>query len=298
MNIKHLNYVVTIAQERYITKAAEKLFISQSSLSYALSSIEKEVGQPLFYRQKNGVIITQAGEKYVEAAQKILHIQDELMKELKILQSNTYIRVASSSIWGTSLIEEIIPKFRRKHPDAYFELKGQAELFYLNAEIAKGNLDFCFLSLSSFDRLDTNMQILKKEPLFFAVPSNHPYCRQNLSPMIPATDIATCFSSDTFLLSRPGSSIRKIADHIFSVLDFAPAHIFEVNGLRLTCGMVAEEEGPAFIPESARFENDRIRYYSMDPVYSRYNVLMHKPLNNCNETEQSFYRYVMNLFVL
>lgn len=95
MNIKHLNYVVTIAQERNITKAAEKLFISQSSLSYALSSIEKEVGQPLFYRQKNGVIITQAGEKYVEAAQKILHIQDELMKELKILQSTPISGIAS-----------------------------------------------------------------------------------------------------------------------------------------------------------------------------------------------------------
>ena len=50
MNINHLQYIVMIAQERNITKAAEKLYISQSSLSYTLSAVEKEMRQPLFFR--------------------------------------------------------------------------------------------------------------------------------------------------------------------------------------------------------------------------------------------------------
>jgi len=62
MDIKHLNYIIAIADERNITKAAEKLFMSQSSLSYYLTTLEKELGTPLFLRQRHGVTITPAGE--------------------------------------------------------------------------------------------------------------------------------------------------------------------------------------------------------------------------------------------
>ncbi|MGO4997852.1 LysR family transcriptional regulator [Oribacterium sp. Sow4_G1_1] len=108
MNINHLQYIVMIAQERNITKAAEKLYISQSSLSYTLSAVEKEIGQPLFFRQKQGVVITPAGEKYVEAAKKILRIHDETMRELRAMQKSTNIRLASASIWGSKFIEDKI----------------------------------------------------------------------------------------------------------------------------------------------------------------------------------------------
>lgn len=294
MNTKHLQYIVMIAKERNITKAAEKLYISQSSLSYTLSLIEKEAGQPLFFRQKQGLVITPAGEKYVEAANKILHIQNELMRELRIMQKNSNIRIASSSVWGTQLIEEILPKFRKKHPETYFDVTAQVELYYLDAEIQKGKLDFSFISLSPFDRLNSNTQILREEPIFLAVPAGHPYCRFNPGDVMPVDDIAGHFKDDTFLLSRPGSSIRTIIDHVFEAFSFTPRRIFEVNGLHLTRGMVAEDEEPAFIPLSACLPNPKIHYYRTDPLLYRYNVLVSKPLNNCNETEQTFYRFILS----
>lgn len=294
MNAKRLQYIVTIARERNITKAAEKLYISQSSLSYTLSLVEKEVGQPLFFRQKQGLVITPAGEKYVEAAKKILHIQNELMKELRTMQINSNIRIASSSVWGAQLIEEILPKFRKKHPETLFDVTAQVELYYLDAEIQKGQLDFSFISLSPFDRLDCNTQILQEEPIFLAVPASHPYCRQNPGDVMPLDDIPGYFKDDTFLLSRPGSSIRTIIDHVFDAFPFTPRRIFEVNGLHLTRAMVAEDEEPAFIPLSACMPNPKIHYYRTDPVLYRYNVLVSKPLNNCSKTEQTFYRFVLS----
>ena len=248
MNINHLQYIVTIAQERNITKAAEKLYISQSSLSYTLSVAEKEIGQPLFFRQKQGVIITPAGEKYVEAAKKILSIHDETMRELRAMQKSTNIRLASSSVWGAKLVEEIIPKFHKKHPEAFFDITAQVELYYLDAEIRKGNLDFSFISLSPFDHLDSNMQILREEVLFLAVPAGHPYCLRNPGDVMPLSDIPLNFGEDVFLISRLGSSIRTTVDHVFESLSFTPKRIFEVNGLYLTIGMVAEEEGPPLFP--------------------------------------------------
>ncbi|MDD6411176.1 MAG: LysR family transcriptional regulator [Oliverpabstia intestinalis] len=294
MNINHLQYIVMIAQERNITKAAEKLYISQSSLSYTLSAVEKEIGQPLFFRQKQGVVITPAGEKYVEAAKKILRIHDETMRELRAMQKSTNIRLASASIWGSKFIEEIVPKFHKKHPEAFFDITAQVELYYLDSEIQKGNLDFALISLSPFDHLDSNMQILREEPLFLTVPVSHPYCQRNPGDVMPLDDIPQYFKDDVFLISRLGSSIRTAVDHVFESLSFTPKRIFEVNGLYLTIGMVAEEEGPAFIPLSTVCENPKIHYYRTDPVLYRYNVLVSKPLNNCNETEQTFYRYVLS----
>ena len=61
LEIKYLNYIITIANERNMTKAAEKLFVSQSSLSYYLSKLEQELGTPLFFRQKNELLPTPAG---------------------------------------------------------------------------------------------------------------------------------------------------------------------------------------------------------------------------------------------
>lgn len=61
MDFREFQYVVTIADCRSITEAAKQLYISQPSLSYALSKIEKEVGMKLFDRSKQPLVLTEAG---------------------------------------------------------------------------------------------------------------------------------------------------------------------------------------------------------------------------------------------
>ena len=61
MNIRNIRYFVTIAQERSITSAARKLFVSQQSLSGQLKKLEEEAGTPLFYREVP-LRLTPAGE--------------------------------------------------------------------------------------------------------------------------------------------------------------------------------------------------------------------------------------------
>ena len=82
MDVKHLQYIITVADEGNITKAAEKLFISQSSLSYYLTTVEKQLGTPLFLRQRHGVTITPAGEKYVAACREVVAIRNKLYDEI------------------------------------------------------------------------------------------------------------------------------------------------------------------------------------------------------------------------
>ena len=79
---KDLTYVVAVAECRNIHKAAEKLYISQPSLSRYISRIEQMLGMPLFYRRNNGMELTEAGEVYVAYAKEILLLRRNMEIEL------------------------------------------------------------------------------------------------------------------------------------------------------------------------------------------------------------------------
>ena len=72
MDTKALEYILEIARCRSVTRAARSLGISQSALSQILLRVEREIGTPLFVRQKRALKLTEAGELYVEAAESII----------------------------------------------------------------------------------------------------------------------------------------------------------------------------------------------------------------------------------
>lgn len=65
MDLKELNYVVTVANEGSISRAAEKLFMSQSSLSQAIRVLEQDLGTSVFVRTTRGVRPTAAGDAFI-----------------------------------------------------------------------------------------------------------------------------------------------------------------------------------------------------------------------------------------
>ena len=72
MNMTTLEYFVALAQAPSINQAAQQLYISQSSLTRAIQSMEKELGIPLFYRDKSGITLTEAGQQILPEAREML----------------------------------------------------------------------------------------------------------------------------------------------------------------------------------------------------------------------------------
>ena len=96
VDFKQLTYIITIAEEHNLTKAAERLFVSQSTLSLYLNKLERELGVALFTRNKNRLTITPEGEEYVKTARKILELRNDLYKKLKISQNQFSISIGIS----------------------------------------------------------------------------------------------------------------------------------------------------------------------------------------------------------
>ena len=85
MELKQLEYIVKIAEERNVTKAAEKMYITQSALNQQLLKLEKELGSQLFYRSRTNWKLTEIGEIYIKNAEKILNIKKETYDQINDL---------------------------------------------------------------------------------------------------------------------------------------------------------------------------------------------------------------------
>ncbi len=77
MNTKQLEYIIAIAEEQSIVKAAERFYLSQPALSQQLAKIKKEGLPPLFFRKGGKLLLTDAGKIYVNGARHILSIWKE-----------------------------------------------------------------------------------------------------------------------------------------------------------------------------------------------------------------------------
>ena len=86
--------------------------MSQSSLSQYLSRLEQEIGDPLFIRAKGELLLTPAGELYVEAARKVIRIQKDLYQDIRSLNNKSHITIGVTSQFGLRMLTEIIPAYR------------------------------------------------------------------------------------------------------------------------------------------------------------------------------------------
>ena len=83
MELRHIRYFLTLAEEKSFTRAAEKLLIAQPPLSRQIRDLEEELGTELFERSSRGVTLTEAGEKFRQYALQIEHLADQSVEAIK-----------------------------------------------------------------------------------------------------------------------------------------------------------------------------------------------------------------------
>ncbi len=107
MNIKDYRYIVEIAEQESISKAAAVLYITQSALTKFLQRIEEELGAPLFFRRGNRLALTEIGQYYVAKGRRIIELDYELELDISkmIEKKNKYIRLGYSMGRGDYITE-------------------------------------------------------------------------------------------------------------------------------------------------------------------------------------------------
>lgn len=123
-----LEYVIAVAEERNLTKAAQRLYISQPTLSMYLNRLEDELGAKLFDRTKSPIAITQAGQFYLQKMKQIAFAERTMRRDLQFIShpSQTFV-VGIGQYRGHHWLPLILPDFCALHPDVNIQLVQTAE---------------------------------------------------------------------------------------------------------------------------------------------------------------------------
>ena len=118
MNTKVLEYIVAIAEEKSVSRAAERFYLSHPALSGHLKKLEQELGVPLFQRTSRGMQPTPAGLIFLADARAILHEEQKLREALTLMrhQRKNVIRMMVDTPFYNRMIQRVLPGFTAVHP--------------------------------------------------------------------------------------------------------------------------------------------------------------------------------------
>ena len=250
MDIKYLNYFIEIAKKKNITKAAEALYISQSSLSQYLSRLEQDVGAELFVRTKGEMVLTTAGKLYLDAAREVVQIRNNLYRNISTLHNRGYISIGVSSIFALQILGDIIPGFKERYPDVILDITEMG-VTSLTSCLLEGRIDCGILAMNKTTQFDKKQFfVLREERILFAVPEKYAYCETNSTTVITFKEIIENFKAQYFLLPRKGSTLRYSVDKIFDNEGFMPYILCEINNIPTAKDMVKKGVGVTFLGES------------------------------------------------
>lgn len=173
MTLQQLKYITTVAEIGNITEAAEKLFISQPSLTSAIHAIEKEMNVTIFSRSNKGVVVTREGEELLSYARQVLE-QANLMQEKFCGESSRNPRFSVSCqhySFAVNAFADVVKKYESKSYD--FTLR-ETQTYEIIEDVSLGKSEIGVIYLS-----ENNEEILTKlfkkhelifEELFVATP--------------------------------------------------------------------------------------------------------------------------------
>lgn len=277
---RELLYICTIAQEQSISKAAQKLYVSQPSLSHCLSSLEEKLGTKLFYRSTKGLTLTYAGEQYYHTALEILEKYNEfenLITEVNELKRGR-ISFGITRLLATQYLPVVLPAFARKYPNIEL-LPFEASSRHLEQALLDRKVDFVFMftlpSLAQEQNPALETEILQKE---YFVLSAHPdsplnkYAQTQTGYDCPVLE-PEHFKDEPFILVPPEQKSRQLAEHVFRKANIRPTVRLTTNSYETARRLCAQGMGVTIMPQQKRPSYDthyETAYYQIPDEYEPY----------------------------
>ncbi len=263
MDLRQLEYIIKIADESSITKAAERLYITQSGLNQQLLKLESELGIQLFHRSKNDFRLTEAGHVYVSYARKILRLKQEAYNILNDMADNKIgtLRVGLTPERGTPMFMEIYPAFYAKYPHITIEPLEIGVREQLT-RISKGYLDLGFVTITDHDKAIFEYEHILSEDLLLAIPSSHPMARKAAPAdgKYPEMNLEY-FKNDRFVLMTKGSTMRNLINPLFKAAGYNPNVLFESASNFSLRSIVKRRIGCTILPAAYAAPDPNIAYF-------------------------------------
>ena len=148
LELRHLRYFVSLAECLNFTRAAERVHVTQSTLSHQIAQLEQELGTALFERMARRVVLTEAGESFLAYAAKALKEVDQGVSDLKRAagELSGVVRIGATHTFNVGFVPECLAAFMAKHPTVRIgvdELSAEVPALYEGGSCTKKSKSSC-----------------------------------------------------------------------------------------------------------------------------------------------------------
>ncbi len=272
ISLREIEYIITIAAEGSITKAAQKLFIAQPSLSQAVQKIEQLMGVKLFARVKSKIVLTYEGERFVEAGMKATKIFRDLENEINDIACHNRGRIILGMpfLLGSFIFPSLGAAYHNRFPYVDLQLvEGTSS--ELETMIINGLVDLAIIPLPIKDPSIAYHTVFTSR-MVLQVPCSHrlnQYAYQKPGERFKYIDIRLA-DGEPFLLGCQGQRIRRVNELIFQKAHITPKVAFTSKSSQTLQRIAATGMGLTVVPEHylSQFGSiDCVNYYYLEDEF-------------------------------
>ncbi|MBC7779753.1 MAG: LysR family transcriptional regulator [Proteobacteria bacterium] len=262
MELRHLRYFLAIAERRSFSRAAERLHVSQPTLSEQIHRLEIELGVALFERLPRRVELTEAGTLFQQRCLRAMRELEAGQNEIADLQGllRGTIRVALFHSFSASLLPAIVARFSGLYP-AVHVVARLIPRDQMERELLAGEIDLAVAYLSS-DTAHIVSEVLFDEPMRLIVNAMHPLARKRTLALRALDGL------EMVLLTREFSA-RQYLDGLFANAGVVPRLLLEMNAIEPILATVLHSQLASVVAEGAlhgRADLRAIRLTGPEPI--------------------------------
>lgn len=250
MNLFHLRYFVTLANTEHYGRAAEMLSITQPSLSYAISSLEEELGIRLFEKHGRNIALTKYGKAFLDEVTEVLAKLDNSIRDMKLAANGEgEINIGFLRTLGTDFVPQMVRSFKDLHPLKEIDFRLFCD-YGLSVDILDGlirrQIDVAFCS-----RIENHPEIefipVAMQELVVLVPDGHPLAHKEFVTLEETMKYKQ-------IIFRKKSGLRHIIDQVFASIGQYPEVTYELAEDQVAAGFVAQGFGIMIAPVFASLD--------------------------------------------
>ena len=251
MFVKNPEYFLTIVKERSISKAAEKLYLSQPYLSQYLAKLENSLGVILLDRSRTPLKLTPAGELFYAYLESQGYLDRQLKSDLQEFQDREQrvVHIGVATWRGSVLLPDILPRYMRQYPDIQVVLH-ESPAPKLEELISDNVTDFCIMHIPA-DTSELTYEMVMQERILLVGNRSHPLvaARMEDGAGMPYFDIRV-LEQETLIMLPPDWRMAKVLHNTFDIYNLKPRRTILTTNNTTAVNLVAEGMGFAFFPES------------------------------------------------
>ncbi|MDR1903244.1 MAG: LysR family transcriptional regulator [Treponema sp.] len=298
MTDRQLEYILAIAKEGNITGAAQKLNISQPSLSNLLAAVERDIGAKIFDRSLSPMRLTCEGEKYVQTAENILGSLKDLRRQIDDIQDSSQGRLSlgCGPLLSPFVIPVILPALIHQYSGVLYELTEDSPAV-LEKQLLSGMLDLIFSGRMINHSAVECEPLYREEMLLFAPSGFKPAVLSKTNKKAYPVVRLQSLGKAPFVLMKPRHQLRIIVERIFSEARYVPHTILETDSWE-TCLRITES-GIAFtiLPDARReIKSEKFQKFSLDGSHYRHTFLCYRKNARFSKVMTEFIQLAHKLF--